>query len=300
MKDYSIVIPTFYPGDIIKKCINSLPGNKEILIIDNGNDKKLLKNLSDFNKNISYYNIGDVGISKSLNFAISKSTKDYIFITQPDVIIFPDTIDSLIKATEKYENIGIASPLNYDQEKYSQFDHYDLKISKDGRVLDNKYKFSLFKPDGDICVEAVNSTALLINKNIIEKIGKWDENIYTYLEDIDICLRLRLAGYQIIKVASARVHHSGFASHEEKNHKKHDLLRNWHFCWSSIYFKQKHATKTNFLRFFIKIFTKSFFKCLINIILLNKKKFDINFVKLKACISFLFLKKSNYRKIISN
>ena len=300
MKDYSIVIPTFYPGDIIKNCLKSLPDNKEILIIDNGNDKKLLENLSNINKKITYHNIGDVGISRSFNYAISKCSNDYIFITQPDVTVFPETIDNLVKAIEKYDKVGIVSPLNYDGENYSQFDHYGLKISKNGKVLDSKNKISLVKPDGDICVEAVNSTALLVNKKIIEKIGKWDENIYTYLEDIDICLRLRLAEYQIIKVASSRVLHSGFASHEEKNHKQHDLLRNWHFCWSSIYFKHKHATKKNFFGFFIKIFTKSFLKCLINILLFNKKKFEINLVKLKACFSFLFLKKSSYRKIISN
>lgn len=300
MKDYSIVIPTFYPGDIIKNCLKSLPDNKEILIIDNGNDKKLLENLSNINKNITYHNIGDVGISRSFNYAISKCSNDYIFITQPDVTVFPKTIDNLIEAIEKYDKVGIVSPLNYDGENYSQFDHYDLKISKNGKVLDNKKKISLVKPDGDICVEAVNSTALLVKKNIIEKIGKWDEKIYTYLEDIDICLRLRLAEYQIIKVASSRVLHSGFASHEEKNHKEHDLLRNWHFCWSSIYFKKKHADKKSFIIFFINMFFKSFSKCLIYLILLNKKKIEINFIKLKACLSFLFIKKSVYRRKISN
>ena len=45
MKDYTIAIATFHPGDIINKCLASLPTDKEILIIDNGNDKKLRQNL---------------------------------------------------------------------------------------------------------------------------------------------------------------------------------------------------------------------------------------------------------------
>ena len=298
MKNYSIAIATFYPGDIINKCLISLPVDKEILVIDNGNDEKLRKNLSKIKRNIHYYNIGDVGISKSLNYAISKSSNDYVFITQPDVIISANSIDNLIIASEKYTNVGIASPIIFDDKSYSQYDHYDLKISKCGKVLNSKKSGYLTKPDGDLCVEAINSTALLVKKNIINKIGKWDENIYTYLEDIDLSLRMRLAGYQIIKVANSKVYHIGFASHEKKNHKKHDTLRNWHFCWSSIYFKKKHASKKNFLEYYINILVKYFFKCIIYFILLNRKKFNINLIKLRACISFVFIKKSNFRKII--
>ena len=49
--------------------------------------KKLRENLSKINNdNIYYHNIGDVGISKSLNYAVSKSSNNYVFITQPDII----------------------------------------------------------------------------------------------------------------------------------------------------------------------------------------------------------------------
>lgn len=298
MNNYTIAIATFYPGDIINRCLDSLPDDKEILIIDNGDDEKLRKNLSKFSKDIHYYNIGDVGISKSLNYAISKSSNDYIFITQPDVIISSGSIENLIKAIKKYENAGIVSPLTFDNKKYSKYDHYGLKISKEGRVLKNSNNLSICEPHGDICVEAINSTALLVKKDVINKIGKWDENIYTYLEDIDLSLRLRMSGYQIIKVADSKVNHIGFSSHEKKNHKKHDILRNWHFCWSSIYFKRKHSSKSDFLIFYTNILFKSFFKTIVYLIFFNKKKFDNNFIKLRACMSFIFLKKSNFRKNI--
>ena len=298
MNNYTIAIATFYPGDIINKCLDSLPDDKEILIIDNGDDEKLRKNLSKFSKDIHYYNIGDVGISKSLNYAILKSSNNYVFITQPDVIISSGAIENLIKASKRYENVGIVSPLTFDDKKYSQYDHYGLKISKEGKVLKNRNNLSICEPRGDICVEAINSTALLVKKDIINKIGKWDENIYTYLEDIDLSLRLRISGYQIIKVADSKVNHLGFSSHEKKNHKKHDMLRNWHFCWSSIYFKKKHSSKSDFLIFYTINFLKYFFKTIIYLILYNKKKFYNNFIKLRACVSFIFLKNSNFRKII--
>ncbi len=298
MSNYSIAIATFYPGEIINKCLETLPDDKEILIIDNGDDKQLRENLTKFSKNIKYYNIGDVGISKSLNYAISKSSNNFIFITQPDVVISSSSINNLIKASEKYEDFGILSPLTFDNSVYSQYDHYGLRISKDGKALKGLDNVTIYEPEGDICVEAINSTALLVKKDVINKVGKWDENIYTYLEDIDLSLRLRVAGYQIIKVADSKANHLGFSSHEKKNHKKHDVLRNWHFCWSSIYFKKKHTSRINFLIFYFNTFQKYFFKSIIHLILFNKKKFNKNFVRLRACLSFILFKESSFRKII--
>ena len=38
---YSIIIPTFYPGEIINNCIDSLPQESDIIIVDNGDDTEL-------------------------------------------------------------------------------------------------------------------------------------------------------------------------------------------------------------------------------------------------------------------
>ena len=62
-------------------------------------------------------------------------------------------------------------------------------------------------PSGDFCVDAVNATTMLIKVDALNKIGGWDNNIYVYLEDIDICLRLTLNGFNIIKISNAIVDH---------------------------------------------------------------------------------------------
>ena len=44
--ELSIIIPTFYPGPIIHKCIDSLPYKSDIIIVDNGDDDELKKIIS--------------------------------------------------------------------------------------------------------------------------------------------------------------------------------------------------------------------------------------------------------------
>jgi len=292
----TIIIPTFYPGPIINNCIDTLPESADIIVVDNGDDDELQNLLSKKNHNIRHYKIGDVGLPKSFNFALNKSKNENILITQPDVVFEKNTLYELIKASSKYKNAGILAPIIYENKKYSQFDSLDLHLSKNGKIQTRKRVKKINKiPSGDFCVEAVNATAMFLKKSILKKIGGWDENIYTYLEDIDLCIKLRRKNFSIIKVNSAIVHHVGFGSHKKENQNKSDLSRNWHFCWSSLYFREKYYSKKHFIIYFVKIFLKYFFKSFVNICLLRFKKSKINFFRLRACVNYLIIKKSNFR-----
>lgn len=296
--DISIVIPTFYPGSIINKCLETLPEVDDIIIVDNGhNDIELENIIKKTDLNIKHFKIGDVGLPKSFNFAVKKAKSKNILITQPDVTFETNTIHNLLDALNKYENVGLLAPLIYENNKYSQFDTLDLNLSKNGKLLrlKSKSKGSNIVPEGDCCVEAVNATTMLLKKSILQQINGWDENIYTYLEDLDLCLKLRRKNYQIIKISSSKVNHIGFGSHKKENASKSELSRNWHFIWSSLYFKHKYTSKLEFIFFYIKNFFKYFFKTILNGVIFKKKKTVLNFTRLKACVNFLFIKKSNYR-----
>ena len=296
LSELTIVIPTFYPGKIIKKCLASLPLTAEIIIIDNGEDPELEKIIKLQKHKIKHYKVGDIGLSKSFNIALAKSKNENILITQPDVCFEKNSIINLVKAQKKYTKAGIISPLLFEKKKYSQYDYLDLSLSKLG-TLENKRKPKKVSmlPSGDICVEAVNATAMLIKKTIIKKINGWDENIYTYHEDIDLCLKLRRKNYSIMKVKNSIVHHIGFGSNKKKNRVKAEQSRNWHYCWSSLYFKDKYSLKINFISFYVKNLVKYFLKTILNFLLLRNKKFVLNLMRLRACLNYLFIKKASYR-----
>ena len=292
----TIVIPTFYPGKIIKKCLASLPLNSEIIIIDNGEDPELEKIIKLQKNKIKYYKVGDVGLPKSFNIALKKSKNENILITQPDVCFEKDSITNLIKAQKKYSKAGIVSPLLFEKKKYSQYDYLDLHLSKLGKLKNTRRpKRISILPSGDICVEAVNATAMLIKKSVIKRVNGWDENIYTYHEDIDLCLRLRKKGYTIMKIKKSIAHHVGFGSNKKENREKIDKSRNWHYCWSSLYFKDKFSSRSTFYIFFVKMFLKYFIKFIINFMLQRKKHYTRSLTRFLACLNYIFIKKANFR-----
>ena len=291
----TVIIPTFFPGSEIIDSIKSLPRSIQVFIVDNSYDNRLSNQIAIF-PNCRYFNIGDVGLGKTFNFALKKVKTEFTLITQPDVVLRKNCLKNLIAGIKKYPNAGIAVPLVYDLGIYSKYDFYDLKYCKKKKKFNNsklKLKINII-PSGDFSVDATNATTMLIKTEVIKKIGGWDDNIYLYLEDIDICLRLYLIGQTIVKISEAVVDHKGWGSHFAEMKDTMNITRIWHFTWSSIYFNLKFTNKSAAYCFLTNVMLKSIVKLSFNFFL-SKKKYLVNKTKLSACSAIIFNKGSYFR-----
>ena len=97
----TVVLPTFFPGNEIFENLKSIPLELNILVIDNSYDDKLKNKLKKYS-NCSYFNIGDVGLGETFNFALEKVKTPYVLLTQPDVILRENCIKNLIIGFEIY------------------------------------------------------------------------------------------------------------------------------------------------------------------------------------------------------
>ena len=292
----TVVIPAFFPGEEIVNCIETIPKIFKILIIDNSYDDRLVKLVKKYN-NIKYYNIGDVGLSKTFNYALSIIETELFFLTQPDVTLRKYCLQNLVNSTLLYPSAAILAPVVFDNGIYSKYDFYDLKYNKINKVFNNrKFKHEIsIAPSGDYSVDAINATSMLLNSNLMKTIGGWDNNIYVYLEDIDISLRLKLNGNEIVKIRNAEVDHKGFSSHFLEIKDTMNLSRVWHFTWSSIYFQKKFGKRYVYILNLIKIIFFALIKNIFNLFFFNKKKFIINNMKISACVSHIFNRGSYFR-----
>jgi hypothetical protein len=62
-------------------------------------------------------------------------------------------------------------------------------------------------PTEAIAVEAISGACMLMRRDVFEQLGGWDEKYFLHCEDLDICMRIRQAGWKILFVPAARVHH---------------------------------------------------------------------------------------------
>ena len=276
-KEVTIVLCAYYSSKKLKFLIPKINRKFNILIIDNSkqyNDKLFYNKLY---KNVRYHiPEKDSGLSASYNFALKTVKTPYIFITQPDVNFSNKTINYLFEAALKYSKAAILSSTVFNKKKEIVESFKSLKIHKKNLINrannNNEFIYSRKKVIwGDFCPEAVNCTTMLINKKFIKKIHGWDKNFFMYCEDIDLCFRARLAGFEVIKVFKSEVNHLGFNSHDQNNNKSFEDKRNWHWSWSQIYFNKKHKNTFNFFLLIIKLIFLSFIKLFLYLIIFNKK-----------------------------
>jgi len=274
----TIVLCAYYSSRKLKIIIPKINKKFNILIIDNSKQYKDKIFFNKLYKNVRYHiPEKDSGLSASYNLALKTVKTPYIFITQPDVKFSNQTINYLFEAALKYSKAAILSSTVLNKKKEIVESFKSLKINKKNLIngVKNNNKFSYFNKKkviwGDFCPEAVNCTTMLVNKNFIKKIHGWDKSFFMYCEDIDLCLRARLAGFEIIKVFKSKVNHLGFNSHDQNDNKSFEDKRNWHWSWSQIYFNKKHKNKFNFFLLVTKLIVLSFIKFFLYLIIFNKK-----------------------------
>lgn len=275
-KDCTVVITTFFAGDKLENCIKNISDDYKILIIDNGCEKNKKEYFEKKYLNLTYHiSETNLGVPRSYSLANQLINTKYMFNTQPDVSLKKGCIENLLKKTNEYPNFAILSPTIFHNKNYLlEGDYKTLKIFKKKYKESKKIKFhpkDNHPPDGDLSVDAVTGTAMLIDRDKLKLINDWDTNIFNYYEDMDLCLRFRLKGFEIIKIRDSEVDHDAFSSHDENFSKQMDFSRNWHYSWSTFYFLKKHTTILNAYKFGISLFLKSIIKSLFYIFFKKSK-----------------------------
>ena len=277
--DLTIVIVSFKSEDILHRCIKSIDKKYPIIVVENSIDKKLKLELEQ-----KYLNVNcilpkeNLGYGGGNNLGLSKVKTNYTLILNPDVILMENSIENFFITVNKFPNFGIIAPISAN-EKYDNFNHEkDINIKE---------------------VENVKGFAMFFNMKNLKKSNFFDDNFFLYLEEIDLCKRVRLMDAKIFIDPSIKVEHFGGTSHNSEINKPMELSRNWHWMWSSFYFNKKHY---GYLFALIKIFPKFFsslFKFIFYLIIFKKNKSDIYRQRLLGIINSVLLKKSWYRPSVN-
>ena len=272
-KDITFVIVCFKSGHVIEKCIKNINSSIKIIVVensDNSNFKKYLENkFSNVEVIIAKENLG---YGKGNNLGISKVNTKYVFILNPDVRLQDNTLKELYKAQLiLQDNFSVLAPNTLDN--YGYFTEQN-----------NNYH------DEIIEVDYVKGFAMLINlkKVIFEKI--FDENFFLFLEEIDLCKRIKNNGGKIFLAKNSKVQH--LAKQATENNLNIELCRNWHWMWSLFYFNYKHFGFFIAYKVIFNKFLSSLFKLFIGLLFFDKKKILIHYYRLSGLFNAFLRKRS--------
>ncbi|MBI2028544.1 MAG: glycosyltransferase [Candidatus Levybacteria bacterium] len=250
----SIIIVNYKVQKEIFVCIESILHSKpninyEIIVVDNDEKSVIERKLKNKFPEVIYIKTGEnIGFGKANNRGARHAKGDYLFFLNPDTFIYPKAIDGLYNFLVKSENTGIVAPLllGIDGKPYQQGSKNlgilqgIVVLSFLNRLFPNnpvsqKYLMSSWDKKEIKEVDVVPGTAFMIRKKIFENIGKFDEKIFLYFEEFDLCRRVKKLGLRNFIVPEAQVKHIWGASTKKSNMNLEKI-----FEGSRFYYFKKH------------------------------------------------------------
>ena len=280
LNNLTFIIVTFKSDHIIHECIESLPKNSNIIIIENSNNIEFKKKLEAKYSKINVIAQENTGMGSANNKGIKLCKTDYAFVINPDVKFYENTMSELINLSSKYNDYSILAPIS-DDTKYPNYKIINKKIK------DNNPDF--------LNVDSVDGYAMLINKNKFSDNIYFDENFFLYLENDDLCLRKKKEDNKIYVAKKAKVQHLGARSHSPIYEREIEFSRNWHWMWSKFYFNKKHYSYSKAILIGLPALINSMIKLFYYFITHNKFKKKVYTMRFLGLINSMFGKKSWYR-----
>ena len=280
-KKITIIINTFNSEEKIYNCLNSIPNEYKVVIVENSKNSEFKNKVEQKYFNVECMLAGDnLGYAKGNNLGLSKVNSEYALILNPDAKLDKNTLRNFFITASKIKDFSIIGPAKQDE------------------FTDNK--ISLGKQDF-FEVDKLKGFAMFLNMKQFKDIGFFDENFFIYLEEIDLCKRLRKDNKKIYLDKNIIIHHLGGRSHDSSIDFEMELSRNWHWMWSTFYYNRKHY---GYFYSLVKI-SRKFLSSLINLIffsiIFKNKKRKIYFQRFSGLINSILGRKSWYRpKILSN
>ncbi|PIR99151.1 hypothetical protein COT87_00960 [Candidatus Collierbacteria bacterium CG10_big_fil_rev_8_21_14_0_10_44_9] len=178
-----------------KKCLQDLKskiGDNQVILINNTQDNiveltKIIANTKLINnpKNLGFA----AGVNQGIKLALKDKSITYFFLMNNDLSIGFGSFAQLLLTFNKFETAGIVSPVLHH---HNRFD-WGGKYNKWSGMV--KHKNWENKPKTIQSVAHVAGAAMLISRDLVDKIGFLDERFFLYFEDLDYCLRAKAAGF---------------------------------------------------------------------------------------------------------
>ena len=283
-QNLTVVIVTLKSEHIIDQCIQSINDDISIIVVENSNNKNFKDYIEKKYRNVSCILSNDnIGMGSGNNIGIEHSKSDFVLILNPDAILLKNTVDKLIEEANNLKEFAIMSPISEN----INFPNFSIKEIK------NINHETIFE------VDSVDGFCMLIDKKKIKSISKdskiFDENFFMYLENDDLCKRVKNYNEKIFIVPTCKVKHFGAKGVSENFLKEVELSRNWHWSWSKFYYAKKHEGYLYALLRGLPKFLSSIIKCIFYYIIFKKYKSRIYYNRFFGFFNAMVGKPSWYR-----
>ena len=227
---FDVVIVNYNAGDLLRRCVQSLLAcslARSVVVSDNGSVDASLTALRaafwDRPDLIILENNANLGFGRACNIGYTLTHAPYILFINPDCIVSPGSVERLIAVLEQHPDMGMVGPMILNPDGSEQVGARRTTPTP-GRAFIKAFGLSraaavwpgLFKdfnlqnepvPTQPTDVDAISGACMLVRRTAVDQVGLFDEGYFMHCEDLDWCMRFRLAGWRVVFVPDAVVMH---------------------------------------------------------------------------------------------
>ncbi|MFZ2468744.1 glycosyltransferase family 2 protein [Parvibaculum sedimenti] len=200
-RNINVIIVTFNSAAVVRDAVRSLPRGMNVIVVDNASaDQSVLVAGAEGARCITCDS--NIGFGRASNLGAARSSAEFILFLNPDAVLGEHALEAMYRAAMRFPDAAIVGPRLIDGEGRTC-----LRYSSILHPLSDDALNAPCEPEGVCCMPLLTGAALLCRRSAFEQVGGFDENIFLYYEDDDLCLRLRRAGWSLLYEPEAEVFH---------------------------------------------------------------------------------------------
>lgn len=223
------MIVNYNAGSLLAECVGSaLSQADEVLVVDNASRDASMDECAQLysaDRRLALIrNSANLGFAAACNIGYLQAKGDYILFLNPDCFLEPMAVANLLAALHGDSSVGMVGGLLMNLDGTEQgggrraiptpwrsfvrafgLNRFEKRWPK------LFFDFHLHKqalPQHPIDVEAISGACMLVKRQAVDAVGLWDDGYFLHCEDLDWCMRFRLAGWKILFVPSAHILHA--------------------------------------------------------------------------------------------
>ncbi len=197
----SVVIPNWNGLEWLPGCLGSVRAQSlapaEVIVVDNGSTDGSVEYVRVEHPEVTLLELGrNTGFAYAANRGLVAAEAEFVALVNPDVILAPDWVARTASALSEHPDAAaVACKMVALEDPFTLDDAGDV-LRRDG-VCEQRGKFTAddgrFDQPGEVFGACAG--AALYRAAVVRDLGGFDERYFAYLEDVDLALRLRLAGW---------------------------------------------------------------------------------------------------------
>jgi N-acetylglucosaminyl-diphospho-decaprenol L-rhamnosyltransferase len=214
--ELAVAVVNHNAGWFLGRCLGSIVGatgdvDAEVVIVDNGSTDGSVERVVEDHPDVTVIrNADNRGFARAAHQAMAATSASFVLLLNPDAEIIGGTPATLLKVARERPRAGAIGTLvrnpdgsiqpsaRRDPKLGEAFGHAFLGPLWRTNPWTRSYTMAGWERSSERPVEWVSGSAMLLRRAAFEEVGGFDEGYFMFVEDVDLCTRLRRAGWEVL------------------------------------------------------------------------------------------------------